>query len=177
MYDVQKGEYVPTEVVPIKSKKYLKQFNRRTGWYVNWSKFDKDISIFAVVDKNFPDDVQGLIATSDDTDARLLHIAWSCVAPHNDVWAHKEITEWTPRYKGVGGHLLAIAANESCKMGYDGACHAEAMDAELLKNHIQHYDITPTPLPMFPFHFGISSQSAKQIIKKYDYETNNRIFK
>ena len=81
---------------------------------MNWGRFDKNTGIYAVVDKNRPNDVQGLVAVNNDTDAKLLHIAWSCVAPHNDVWAHRNIEGWQPLYRGVGGHLLAVAVADGC---------------------------------------------------------------
>ena len=37
--EVKTGEIYDTEVVRIKRKSFLSKFNKKTGWYVNWSKF------------------------------------------------------------------------------------------------------------------------------------------
>lgn len=38
--NVKTGDVVETEVVRVKRKSFLSKFNERTGWYVDWSKFD-----------------------------------------------------------------------------------------------------------------------------------------
>ena len=37
------GEIYETEVIRLKRKSFLAKFNKRTGWYVNWSKFEDGV--------------------------------------------------------------------------------------------------------------------------------------
>ena len=59
------GEIFETEVIQLKRKSFLSKFNKRTGWYVNWSKFEDDVEVYALVLKGTVD-VQGLIAIKYD---------------------------------------------------------------------------------------------------------------
>ena len=43
------GEIYETEVIRLKRKSFLAKFNKRTGWYVNWSKFEDDVEVYAFV--------------------------------------------------------------------------------------------------------------------------------
>ena len=56
---VETGEIFDTEVVRIKRKSFLSKFNRKTGWYINWSKFDDGIEVYALVLKGTME-IQGL---------------------------------------------------------------------------------------------------------------------
>lgn len=42
--DTRTGEIVPTEVVRVVRKSFLKKYNRKNGWYINWSCFIKFIA-------------------------------------------------------------------------------------------------------------------------------------
>ena len=108
------GEIFETEVIQLKRKSFLSKFNKRTGWYVNWSKFEDDVEVYALVLKGSVD-VQGLIALRYDECAKAVHIVWACTAPWNN-----KIESRSPRYQGVGGHLFAIAADLSFQHGYEG---------------------------------------------------------
>ena len=59
--DTQTGDIVETEIVRIKRKSFLSKFNEKTGWYVNWSKFPKEVEIYALVLKGTMD-IQGMVA-------------------------------------------------------------------------------------------------------------------
>ena len=39
------GEIVETEVIRLRRKSFLAKYNKRTGWYVNWSKFHPNVEI------------------------------------------------------------------------------------------------------------------------------------
>lgn len=47
--DTESGEIFDTEVIQLKRKSFLSKFNRRTGWYINWSKFGPETEIYALV--------------------------------------------------------------------------------------------------------------------------------
>ena len=83
--NVLTGDIVETEVIRVKRKSFLSKFNERTGWYVDWSKFDKETEIYALVLKGTVD-IQGLIALTDDEQSNAVYINWACTSPENNVW-------------------------------------------------------------------------------------------
>lgn len=78
------GEIYETEVIQLKRKSFLTKFNKRTGWYVNWSRFEDGIEIYALVLKGTMD-IQGLIAIQNDSSSKSIHIVWACTAPWNNI--------------------------------------------------------------------------------------------
>ena len=40
--EIVSGEIYETEVIRIRRKSFLSKFNKRTGWYINWSKFSEE---------------------------------------------------------------------------------------------------------------------------------------
>lgn len=163
------GEFFDTEVVRLRRKSFLSKFNSKTGWYVNWSNFHKDAEIYALVLKGSMD-IQGLIALEYDEGAKAVHVMWGCTAPHNNIWAYG-----TQRYKGVGGHLLAIASDLSMKKGYDGFIYGEAMDADLYDYYINEFHAMPLPPTHNPYRFMLSDEATKRIREVYDYEWTDEI--
>ena len=56
------GERIQTEVLRVKRKSFLQKFNKKNGWYANWSELLKDgAEIYALVIAGTVD-IQGLIA-------------------------------------------------------------------------------------------------------------------
>ncbi len=161
--NVQTGDIVETEVIRVKRKSFLQKFNEHTGWYVNWSKFDDETEIYALVIKGTVD-IQGLIAVTDDVQSNAVYINWACTSPANNVWRNG-----VKVYEGVGGHLFAIAMNISVQRGHGGCVHAVAMDKEILKHYVDVFDAIVVGI-MHPFHFVIEEESAKKIMEVYKYE-------
>ncbi len=161
--NVQTGDIVETEVIRVKRKSFLQKFNEHTGWYVNWSKFDDETEIYALVIKGTVD-IQGLIAVTDDVQSNAVYINWACTSPANNVWRNG-----VKVYEGVGGHLFAIAMNISVQRGHGGCVHAVAMDNEILKHYVDVFDAIVVGI-MHPFHFVIEEESAKKIMEVYKYE-------
>lgn len=164
--DVATGDTVETEVVRIKRESFLAKFNERTGWYVDWSKFPKEVEIYALVLKGTME-IQGLIAIESQPDAKAVHIHWACTAPHNNVWENGK-----KKYSGVGGHLFSIAGNKSTE---DGFVFAEAMNKEILE-HYQNYfgaELFPFGEPPHPYRFIINEENMRKIIEEYTYEDTN----
>ena len=62
-----------------------------------------------------------MVAIQYDTEARAVHLIWGCTAPHYNIWKYGK-----QEYRGVGGHLIAIAAELSEKHGYDGFLYGDA---------------------------------------------------
>ena len=163
--DALTGETFQTEVVELKRKSFLSKFNADTGWYVDWGAFPVGIRVFALVLKGTMD-IQGLIAVSPNAskDTRALHIHWACTAPHNNIWEYG-----VQKYKGVGGHLFAIAADLSFQYGFDGYVYGEAMDEDILNYYIEKFDAQPLPKTIHPYALMINGDNMRKIMEVYDY--------
>ncbi|MGN0512758.1 MAG: hypothetical protein ACI4GD_00670 [Lachnospiraceae bacterium] len=165
---VETGDIVETEVVRLRRKSFLSKFNPKNGWYVNWSKFDANVEIYALVLKGSVD-IQGMIAITPEKDTGAVHINWAVTAPHNNIYVNK-----TKKYIGVGGHLLAIAGKKSLEYGFDGLIYGEAMDEEILNYYIKEFNAQEFPYgyPQHPFRFAIYENDVKYITEVYNYEDN-----
>ena len=144
--------------------KYLAQFNSRTYWYINWSKFSNDTEIYGLFIKG-DTDPQGMVAIQYDTEARAVHLIWGCTAPHYNIWKYGK-----QEYRGVGGHLIAIAAELSEKHGYDGFLYGDAADYELFQYYINRFNALPLPPDENPYRFMLSDDATAEIRSVYNYE-------
>ena len=153
------GEIVETEVIRLKRKSFLSKYNKRTGWYVNWSKFDSAVEIYALVLKGTVD-IQGLIALKYVSQSKAVHILWAVAAPQNNIYRYGK-----KLYSGVGGHLFAIAGNRSAKLGYGGLVYSEAMDREIMEHYIANYgaEYFPFGIPEHPFRIVIDIKAMDKI--------------
>ena len=156
--DTLTGETFQTEVVELKRKSFLSKFNADTGWYVDWGAFPVGVRVFALVLKGTMD-IQGLIAVSPNAskDTRALPIHWACTAPHNNIWEYG-----VRKYKGVGGHLFAIAADLSFQYGFDGYVYGEAMDEDILKYYTEKFGAQPLPKTIHPYALIPSANQSRQ---------------
>ncbi len=163
---VDTGDIVETEVITLTRKSFLAKFNKRTGWFINWSQFDRDVIVKALVLKGTVD-IQGLIAIKDDPDAQAVHILWACTSPNNNIWLNGE-----KEYTGVGGHLFAIAGRLSVELGYGGFVYGEAMDAEIEQHYIAHYGAQHFNYgdPPHEYRIIISEDSMARIMEEYTYD-------
>lgn len=167
---VETGDLYDTESVQIKRKSILSKYNRSSGWYVNWSKFDSETEIYALVLKG-TNDVQGLIAIRNNDDEKALDIAWACVSPENNIWEYGK-----KKYEGVGGHLFAIAADLSLARGYEGFLIGEAMDGDLYEYYINQYGAMPLPsIGGNPYRIMFPPSSTLKIKEVYTYEITDDI--
>ena len=164
--EVATGNIIETEVVPLKKKNFLSKFNRRTGWYINWSKFSSEVEIYALVLKD-TFDIQGLIAISAENASKAVHILWASVAPHNNIWEYGK-----KKYSGVGGHLFAIAGEKSYEYGYGGVVYGEAMDEEIFHYYINSFGAEEFPFgyPRHPYRFIVDGNKMEELRKEYTYE-------
>ena len=124
----------------------------------------EDVEIYALVIKGTTD-IQGLIAVKNDIEANAVYVHWACTAPHNNVWEYGE-----QKYKGVGGHLLAIAAQKSLEWNHEGVFHADAMDKDILQHYVKVFDAWELPLPGRPLHFIIEEMASQKLREVYTYE-------
>ena len=123
--DAETGEIVDTEVIRIRRSSFLRKYNRKNGWYVNWNELLKENEIYALVIHGSVN-IQGLLAVRPDVSMASAFVTWMCAAPENN----PEMT-LQKKYEGVGGHLFAIAAQCSFNYGFEGAISGFAADRVL----------------------------------------------
>lgn len=165
--EVLTGEIVKTEIVKITSKKILKTFNIKTGWYINWSKLPDEVEVYGLRVKG-SQDIQGLVGVYNDKDAGACYIQWMCTAPQNNIYENK-----SQKYLGVGGHLFAIAISKAREWGYDGCIFGFAKDRELLKHYVNKLGAEYIGV-RHENHFVIAEEAAKSIEEVYDYEWTDK---
>ncbi|MBQ2935872.1 MAG: hypothetical protein IJD96_06545 [Lachnospiraceae bacterium] len=164
LINTETGDIVETEVLKISRKSFLKKFNSKTGWYVNWELLSKENEIFAVVIKGTVD-IQGLVAIDPRRNRDALYVSWMVAAPHNN----QEICGvGKQKYYGVGGHLFAVAIQKSMEYGSGGAVFGFANNEERLRHyekwfHAEHIGI------LHELHFLIADDAAVKIVEDYNY--------
>lgn len=161
---ISTGEIFETEVIRLRRKSFLAKFNKFTGWYVNWSKFEDDVEIYALVLKGTVD-VQGLVAIKYDESARAVHIEWACTAPWNN-----KIKGGVQKYQGVGGHLFAIAAELSFEHGYEGYVFGDASNADVFQYYIENFQAMPINTTSGLYRFMIDGENTQKLMEVYSYE-------
>ena len=155
--DARSGELVQTEVIRIKRKSFLAKYNKRNGWYTNWSELLKSSEVYALVIQGTVD-IQGLVAIAKDENSKAIYIVWMCASPENNV-----LISDSARYIGVGGHLFAIAMRKSVEYGFEGYVHGYAANKNLLEHCVKQFSAEHIGI-MHPYQFAISDSAAKDIM-------------
>ena len=161
--DVVTGDLVETEVLQVQRTSFLRKFNQKNNWYVNWADLSKDNEIYALVIAGTVD-IQGLVAIQPREDYHAAYISWMVAAPHNN----KAIVD-QQKYYGVGGHMFAIAIQKSVQYGYGGAVMGFAADKELLEHYVKWFDADPIGV-LHPNHFVIEGLAARKVVSDYVYK-------
>lgn len=162
--DTSTGEIYETEVIRLKRKSFLAKFNKQTGWYINWSKFEDDVEVYALVLKGTVD-VQGLVAIKYDESSKAVHMVWACTAP----WNNKN-KKGKQLYEGVGGHLFAIAAELSFNRGYEGYVYGDAMNLDVFTYYVEKFHASPILTNTNPYRIAINGENTKKLMEVYNYE-------
>ena len=115
-------------------------------------------------------DIQGLVAVEPNPSYRAVHIVWACTAPQNNVWEYG-----AQKYKGVGGHLFAVASEVSLRMGYDGTVYGEAMDEEILRYYMKQFGAVRLPRTIHPYALVINEATTERIREVYNYVWTDEI--
>lgn len=166
---VETGDIYETEVVRIRRKSILSRYNKKSGWYVNWSKFPEGTEVYALVLKG-TNDIQGMIAVEYNDEFQAVHILWGCVAPHNNIWQYGK-----KEFAGVGGHLFAVASELSMRHGYDGFLYAEAMDQDLFDYYCKEFGALRLPTIDNPFRFMLTDETTAHLREVYSYEWTDEV--
>lgn len=129
--DAKTGEILATEV-SVMSRKDLKKFTVKNGWNDDWSKRPDDEEIFGIFIKG-EKEPQGLIALRYGKGGT--YIGSTSTAPHNN----KLFVGDNQKYIGVGGHLFALAVEQSLKNGGFGAIYGYAVNQDVLNHYINKF--------------------------------------
>ena len=156
------GEIVDTIVQKVDINE-LKGYNKKNGWYVNWQQLARDGYDIQAVKVKGSDDVEGLIALKPNDDMKAVYIGWAVAAPHNNKQFGKK------KYNGVGGHLFAVAAEQSIKQGYDGWLYGFASNQKLAKYYCEELKAKPMPV-MHPYQVVWDEDAARSILEVYNYD-------
>ena len=159
------GDLKETVVFKIQSRSYLKDFNTKNGWHINWSKIPKDVEVYALAIRG-SNEIQGLIGVKNDPNAKAAYIHWACTAPQNN-----KHDFGTQKYEGVVGHLVAIAVEKSLEWGYDGTVHGFVANKDLVKHYEEKFNAKLIAM-LHPYQVVIESEYAKKLLEVYTYEWN-----
>lgn len=137
------------------------ELNRLKNWQFNW--VDDDLNETEIYKLCIKDDtiIQGLIALTDFKRDKAIYVNIAESAPHN-FGKQKE-------YRGVGGHLFAIAADVSMKKGYGGYFFMDAKNLDLVKHY---HEILGAILLGHPHQYRmiVTEENAQTLLEKYTLE-------
>lgn len=151
------GEIINTKYSVIE-KSELESISKK-GWKFNWLADDlKNTTVYKLTLDDSTNSIQGLVAVTDYPRDKALYINIAESAPHN-IGKNKQ-------YEGVGGHLFAIAANESIKKGYGGFLFMDAKNLELVKYYHEKFGATLLGMP-HPYRMFIDENNAQKLLNIY----------
>ena len=163
LVDNETNEEKKTVVEKVINRSSLKGFNKKNGWYINWYRVYSKAEIYALKLKE-NDEVQGLVAVVNDEEAKAAYISWACTAPHNNKHDYGK-----QKYRGVGGHLFAVAADKSEEWGYGGLLYGYAANKKLLEHYIDKLGAEYIGIT-HEYQFIVSETEARNLLEVYDYE-------
>ena len=172
------GNLYDTVVYQVEESNILKGYNRTTGWKANWKLlYKKGFKIFALALKDSPLVFQGLVAVYNDYEAGVTILDWAVANPKNVPYMNKG----KKVYFGVGGHLFAIALEESIRAGFGGVIIGHPSNRKLNEHYIE-------KLHAKPFNYGpladgyqytiiLAGMDARYVYEKYNFESIDKIKK
>ena len=163
--DNETGEIKETVVFKIESRSFLKKFNEKNGWDINWIQVPKDVEIYALALKE-NNEIQGLVGVKNDVSSKAAYLHWACTSPQNNKHAFGK-----QKYIGVGGHLFAIGVDKSIQWGYEGAIHGFALNKELLNHYISVLGVVFLGA-QHPYQFFLDGDASRKLLEVYTYEWN-----
>lgn len=163
--DTESGEIKETVVFKIESRSFLRKFTEKNGWEINWVETPEEVEVYALALKE-NNEIQGLVGVRNDPDSKAVYLHWACSSPQNN--KHKYGKQ---KYKGVGGHLFAIAVDKSIQWGYDGVIFGYALNKQLLIHYIEVLGCSHLGI-LHPYQFMLSPLNAKRLLETYTYEWN-----
>ncbi|MDD5987308.1 MAG: minor capsid protein [Eubacteriales bacterium] len=159
--DAETGEILDTVVKRIISPNELKGLNKKAGWYINWQKELKGGHTISALYLKGSDVIQGITSTDVVKENLAVHGRWIVANPQN--------RGPNKKYKGVGGHLFAIAGQQSVDAGFGGFMYAEAANKQLLDYYKEVFGAEEFP-SAHPYSFSVNEQSMTKLLETYNFE-------
>lgn len=158
LVDADTGKIVETSYYKV-DKKELHGLKSK-GWLFNWLDSSlKDDDIFKLV-VNGQSEPQGLIALKCENRSNAVYVHLAESAPHNRGTDKK--------YKGVGGHLFAIAAQHSLEKGFGGFVFFDAKNKELVEHYTNTLSAQLLGMP-HPYRMILDEYAAKKLLDTYTF--------
>jgi hypothetical protein len=133
---------------------------KEKGWLFDWTADElKRTNIYKLQIKD-DNQIQGLVSAEVLRGAVYVHIVES--APHN--------LSPNKKYKGVGGHLFAIAVKLSLANGFGGYVYFEAKNIELVNHYSKMLGASRLPTRFHEYRMEILEENAQKIIEEYTLE-------
>ena len=132
---------------------------QKQGWKFDWTSNSLYKSVVYKLSLENDNLIQGLIAVTDFPQDKALYVNIAESAPHN--------LGQTKQYEGVGGHLFAIAANESVNKGYGGFLFLDAKNIELVQYYHDKFGATLVGMP-HPYRMFIDENNARKLLEIYE---------
>lgn len=141
------------------AKSELKSLKAK-GWLFDWTHSSlKEDEIYKLVVKG-ESNPQGLIALKYEDRSKAVYVQIAENAPSNR-GASKE-------YLGVGGHLFAIAAQQSMEKGYGGFVFFDAKNTDLVKHYSKALGAQLLGVP-HPYRMILDEDAARKLLKLYTF--------
>ncbi|MCL2055244.1 MAG: hypothetical protein FWG90_12550 [Oscillospiraceae bacterium] len=130
------------------------------GWLFDWSDDElRKTNIYKLMIDG-DNTVQGLVSAEVVRGAVYVHLVES--APHN-IGENK-------KYKGVGGHLFAIAIKLSVANGFDGYIYFEAKNMKLVEHYSEMLGANRIMTRLHEYRMELLEENAHKIMDKYKLE-------
>ena len=159
LVETRTGNIIQTRYLKIQKADLINLKNH--GWLFDWSSEDlANADVFKLL-ADGDERIQGLVALTDFQRSKAVYVNIAESAPHNR--GREKV------YEGVGGHLFAIAANESVQKGYGGFLFMEAKNMELADYYKEKFGAVLLGMP-HPYRMIIDEENAAELLKKYTLE-------
>lgn len=130
----------------------------KSGYLPEWNTwFIKRKEIYQLTLKD-EEKIQGLVALEKKPVDMAIHINLMESAPYNQGEMKK--------YIGVGGHLFAIAIEQSIRYGYDGFIYFEAKNLNLIRHYEESFGAQFIGIG-HPYRMILDEGKAKALLEKY----------
>ncbi len=159
--DAQTGEILETYAKEIKRDK-LKEYTEKSGWNDEWADRPLNEHIFGVFIKG-GSKPQGLISLR--YESNCTYMASASTAPNNN----KMIVGNNQQYLGVGGHLFAVAAEQSIKHTGDATLYGFAANEKVLRHYMEKFGAVHFPIA-HEYQFIIEEEDALKLLEKYNFK-------
>ncbi len=154
--EVKTGKIVDTFFTSVSKQ----ELNTLKNWKFNWTSNKlNNYETYKLVVKN-DDRIQGLVAIKDIPQDKSVYVRIAESAPHN-MGENKE-------YKGVGGHLFAIAVLRSFELGYNGFVYMDAKNIRLVSHYSKMLGAIFIGTP-HPYRMAIDETTAKKLLNLYNF--------